>query len=669
MKAQDGVWTRLNYQRQIAKQTDRYLLENWGQPLVGFWVPNTRRVVDPKDNREKFVMYTFVYTASEKGHLIILDPKTRQQEAYEIPVDMGGWGFVEYPKGHLLMGTCDQGGYLIRFDLAKRQFWKPLRVESETYLWQVIKGSDGMVYGGTYPNCKLLRYDPENHQLEDLGRIDNDNAYLRTIVDTGHRKLLMQAAYHKPRLYVFDEETRTSKVFMEGVWWPSNAVNDRLRLRQGEEKFIVLDTEILQEADPGFPEPVDKEGWGWPVTQEVNGTKKYYFVKGSDWYLWNTETNTVSKSFTMPEHKGSQHITELSLGKFVGVRVPEWILLDPQKGKIKRYRIRQDVAGSDTLEMFTLDDKNRLWLVGASATFLSRVDLEKKEVVNIGPLQNTPVQPFGMVFHKGKLWLAVYSTAELMVYDPEAPYDEWNNVNPHILGNAKPFCRPSGNSVVGPDGGIWTGFGAAYGKVGHCLSRVDPETLEIALFENMVPQQGMNHGCLSTDKQYIYYSTNHTGDGGAHADSGHSVVVWDPFAKKVVHVGTYSIETALGFTQPVNEMLYYRKDDRIVRFSLREMKPVLESRPSELAVGNWCNDMVMGKGGRIYTFWVTASNKDMIATTELYLYTPDKDSYELIASELPKFVLSRGCLVEQTGRLYFLAGTDLMCLTVRKPHK
>src|SRR5690606_16040964 len=44
--------------------------------------------------------------------------------------------------------------------------------------WTWTQGSDGMAYGGTYPGCKLLRYDPVQHTLQQAGRASDHAANL-----------------------------------------------------------------------------------------------------------------------------------------------------------------------------------------------------------------------------------------------------------------------------------------------------------------------------------------------------------------------------------------------------------------------------------------------------------------------------------------------------------
>ena len=61
------------------------------------------------------------------------------------------------------MGTCSNFGYVHAFDLKSRKWLEPLRDKDERYVWNMTLGSDGKIYGGTWPGCVLFQYDPEKH--------------------------------------------------------------------------------------------------------------------------------------------------------------------------------------------------------------------------------------------------------------------------------------------------------------------------------------------------------------------------------------------------------------------------------------------------------------------------------------------------------------------------
>ena len=49
--------------------------------------------------------------------------------------------------------------------------------KTEEYIWQLVVGSDKQLYGCTYPNAKLVRYNPVTGKGEDLGRMSPTEEY------------------------------------------------------------------------------------------------------------------------------------------------------------------------------------------------------------------------------------------------------------------------------------------------------------------------------------------------------------------------------------------------------------------------------------------------------------------------------------------------------------
>jgi hypothetical protein len=67
---------------------------------------------------------------------------------------------------------------LLRLDPRKRSLTDLGRVsETESTILRLVVGSDGHIYGGTYPGAKLVRYRTDTRHMEDLGRMDPTEMY------------------------------------------------------------------------------------------------------------------------------------------------------------------------------------------------------------------------------------------------------------------------------------------------------------------------------------------------------------------------------------------------------------------------------------------------------------------------------------------------------------
>ncbi|MDD6877356.1 MAG: hypothetical protein PUD44_06170 [Clostridiaceae bacterium] len=154
--------------------------EKIASPCKNFCFLSAAPFCDPRDGREKVACVTFANYAG--GALLLVDPAADTAESYHLPQDEGAWALYNDRDRALILGTCSRFGCVHRFDLASRSFSEPVRTETETYIWNFADGHDGCLYGGTYPGCRLVRYDLDGHTLTDLGRVspNEKNLYSRT---------------------------------------------------------------------------------------------------------------------------------------------------------------------------------------------------------------------------------------------------------------------------------------------------------------------------------------------------------------------------------------------------------------------------------------------------------------------------------------------------------
>lgn len=138
--------------------------------------------LDPLSGKERFAVVS--YAGGATGALILVDPETRTCENYPLPYDAGAWAALYLKeKEMLLIGTCANHGALHRFDLKTRTYLSSLTVEGERYIWNLARGDNGRIYGGTWPGGALLEYDPEKETLVSLGHVgpNKENCYTKNV--------------------------------------------------------------------------------------------------------------------------------------------------------------------------------------------------------------------------------------------------------------------------------------------------------------------------------------------------------------------------------------------------------------------------------------------------------------------------------------------------------
>ncbi len=214
-----------------------YQTQLLARPCRNFCILSAEAFTDPKDGLPKLAVVSFVNFAH--GVLYLIEPRSNTAESYELPADNGAWALHNHADRCLIIGTCAEGAYIHRFDLRTRRFDEPVQAEGETYVFDLVDGGDGYLYGGTYNGCRFLQYDPEKHALKDLGRVGDNprNLYSRnTRVIPGY--VAIDAIRDAPETWVYRQA--------DGRFMPLEALGETLdfthaRMKTDTKRAVLAD--------------------------------------------------------------------------------------------------------------------------------------------------------------------------------------------------------------------------------------------------------------------------------------------------------------------------------------------------------------------------------------------------------------------------------------------
>lgn len=455
------------------------------QPCRNFNILANTVITDPLDGREKFILSNFA--AGETGSIIFIDPQNNTGESYTLPIGAGAWGLVNWHNEKLIIGTCTEQAYLHVFDLKTRTFAKPIVSEGESYFWQMALASDDKVYGGTYPGCTLTQFDPKTNTFKNLGRVSDNpkNLYSRPVLAGTPGYVFVDYGFDEPGVAYYDIKN---------------------------EQFGKLGNpgDTLKETNTAF------------VCLQNKRALSFYSAKDLS-PMEDTDGTLKQQLSSLGGRK------QLSDGRLAGVKGQEYYVLEKERalraGDLKRIPV--DATPTEIFYL-TPDKKGAIWGACGFGMTIFNYDPKSKKYWNSATLSNSGGEVYGMVFHEGKLFTTAYSGGEHSVYDPSAPWNAFDNINPKMFASVKPkLIRPTGRSVMGPDGGIWTGWSAAYGVYGGGLSRIQPDTLKMEYWYDPVPNQQVA-GLIADDK-YLYFTTN---GGASGLNYNHDInchfAVWKP---------------------------------------------------------------------------------------------------------------------------------------------
>ncbi|MDI4645031.1 hypothetical protein [Cohnella hashimotonis] len=474
------------------------LYEFVGQPCRNFNILGQTSLIDPLDGKEKHVLSNFALGGT--GTVVIIDTLTGEGEQHELPIGNGAWGIVNWNNEKLVIGTCVEQAYLHVLDLRTRTWAEPLKSIGESYFWKMGLGSDGKVYGGTYPGCSLMQYDPATHTLVNLGKVSENpkNLYSRPVWGEAPGYIFVYYGFDTKGLKVYDIAKGTFQEFGR----------PEAEIREINDRFICTRTNgQLDFYDPQTLQPLDDAG----LADQLKPSKI-----------------TLANGQQLP-------FIELEDDRLASFRGQDYFIVDkpssPQDYDTPQpIALAQIPAKAPVTEIFTLveDPKGQIWGASGFGQTIFRFDPATGEYWNSSSVCNEGGEVYGMVFVGDRLFTASYVGGDHTVYDPDQPWDQLNNVNPHTLRSVGPqLIRPEGRSVLGPDGGIWTGWSANYGVYGGGLSRVDPETLEVESWYDPIPERAI--ASVAADDQYVYFTT-HSGTSGlaTRHDIPWQLGIWEP---------------------------------------------------------------------------------------------------------------------------------------------
>jgi hypothetical protein len=478
-----------------------------GEHCRNFCIFNTVVLVDPARGREELCLSNFV--AGGTGNLVFVDTTTREGRSLSLPSDSGAWALWLWDPETLLVGTCPQRGALHRLDLRHRTWAPELRVEGETYIWNLVRGSDGFVYGGTWPGCALLRYDPASHTLRRLARLSESEAdcYSRPIHTEREGLLFIGVGYSTPGIVRWDLASSTFRRFG----------SPRARIREITSEWICTvggddpdDASTLEFHDARTLEPLPSAGRAEKVGRAERELEQQY-----------------RRSVRLVAHDA---IRRLSDGRAAAPRGQEIVFFSGPDREPELVRIPTTPPATGILTL-AADPSGRIWGSSGLGQTVFWYDPRTGESWNSPSVCTSGGEVYGIAFRGGRIYFSAYAGGDHVVYEPDAAWDQINNRNPRTLKPVGPaFIRPEARSVIGPDGAFWTGWMARYGVYGGALSRVDTGDHEVKVWADPVP--GQTVGWLAADSRFLYFATAGQANGLPPGSGPFHFVVWHPEGRK-----------------------------------------------------------------------------------------------------------------------------------------
>ena len=492
-------------------------LEPLGQPCRGFNVLASR-VVKAPDGKEYFVLSNTNETSGVE--LIFIDFANNTGRKFTAPAGQGAWALNQVPGDRLIVGTYYDGKMMV-FDLKAMKFTKVIPFPGEEYFWNACLGSDGRLYGGTYPHAKLGALDLDTLTMEDCGAPAPPNLYCRNVSATPDGRILCNFVTEKQTTKLFDPKTKkwsdvpaSIRNVQRAVVWNGYMLSvGNWDSSKSAEGAVAFKGENFEPVDPPpFPTPPDDKNT-WAVDPNLTSADTLYLRRGNAWFRLGKGESALTKVFEQTLRGGA--ITAVaSDGTLLGIRGQDYVVVRPSEKEAKLLPIPVE-PGPRGMHFIKVDDAGRLWGGPPFGQTLFWVDLATKKFTNTGIVCDSGGEVYDVAFGDGVVYAVAYVGGDVIVYDPNQPWDQIGGKNPRTLAHLtnQGYIRPTGGVRLASDGRLYSGWMAKYGSYGGAIAITDRKTGKTDLIENPLARQAITALDVDAGAKLAYAGTGLHGNG------------------------------------------------------------------------------------------------------------------------------------------------------------
>ncbi len=470
------------------------------------------------------------------GYLVGVNLTTEKVEVY-LPLDRmdGAWDINMSTDGWLYVAGS-AGGRLARHRPGSQtitDLGKPL--EAETYLFAVVSGKNGEMFGATYPGCRVFRYHPDDG-FSDVGGgpIVEGEDYVHGIAyHAATDKIFAGIGSHSYLVELDPRSGAKRELLPEAYQGEAGFVYDMgiaKGLSDGDRLFANLPDlgkTFVYNLDKSTPDP------------ELNGSimvksvvkslvsDSVYYTHGDSLYRRLVNGKGGKRTGLLATEK-AMAMTWGKEGRLYLLAFDGRILrYDPKTGTVLQLPIempRQPIG----INITKAGPDGRIWtggyLVGSNAAY---DPVTGQSVEYRGIHQSESITIF-----KHRMYFGIYPGGKYYVYDTRKPWDVTKG-NPKLIAAYKRQDRPFAGVNIDEKGTMLFGTVPDYGILGGALMLYHPATGKSELFEDVFPKQSVVS--LVNHRGTIYAGTSVWGGLGIEPEvKGAGLYQWDPKAKKTL---------------------------------------------------------------------------------------------------------------------------------------
>ncbi|WP_276347634.1 hypothetical protein [Daejeonella sp. JGW-45] len=482
-----------------------------------------------KDQNGNDLLYTVV--RGLPAHLAGYDLKSNNLVA-DIPLDNmdGAWGATVSTDGTFYAGGG--GGHLYSYTpgaSSAQDLGLPLG--TETYIWDLLPGADGEIFGASYPGCRVFRYHPKEG-FTDVGKgpiVPGEN-YVRSIALNQTTGKIYAGIGSHARLVELDIASGKKREMLPEKYHNQAFVYDLKLVKDvaGGDRLLATVTDIGKTLTYNLTTGViekeqDKIGVRSAI-KSPSGNKLFY---GDDVSYFSADLAAPGESPQM-------------LGRSAGILASHWISPDVlylfnRRGQLIKYDSARNISSSVFLKIppqpisinaVSMGPDGRVWTGGYLSGSNAAYDPATGKTVEYRGISQTE----GVTLHGPVMYFGIYPHGRLYRYDTAKPWSTENN-NPKMIAKIPEQSRFFAGTALPEQNKVFFGSVPEYGLLGGSLVEYNVLTEKIETFNDVVPK--LSIVSLVNSGGYVFGGTSVWGGLGVQPDKNEaSLFVWDPVQKK-----------------------------------------------------------------------------------------------------------------------------------------
>ena len=512
--------------------------------------------------------------------LVIIALENNANISLQIPGTAGAWAMAPMKGDRVAIGTYFDGSIHI-YNLPENKLTDVVAIPGEAYIWNLVEGGDGRLYGGTYPGGKLVALDQATLKLEVCGQVAAPNRFLHEVSPLPDGRLLCRVGDEAPGLYLYDPADKTFTAAPENLAGiTGGTIWDTYFVTRGQ----VFNAELEPISPPPFTLP-KANGEDWSVLTAVTNKQFLFLQQGNAVYRYQAGDKGLTRVYDF-DLRGGTLLTSTEKGSLAGIRGQQYFHIKTGDEVLSRQQL--NIASPPRIPTFLQTDATgQVWGGPDRGQTLFFMDGRTGVFVSMGSVTPSPGGVVDVAFAGTVAYGVCSPGGEIFRLDIDRPWHEWDGKNPEILHRVSEhgYSRATGGIIASTAMQLYSGWSAAAGTYGGAIAVTEPESGKTRLAEHPLGRQAISG--LAADDHYLFAGTTLAGE---------DLPVMPDESPQFAVLGLDTVQPyqnhVFSGAVTVDRLLYNAKVDRVAMavdgrlhvFNITEMKmqPPFEPAPPEI---------------------------------------------------------------------------------------